>query len=265
MDDPIERGYVTAPSGLVHYRAAGRGPVLLLLHQTATSGRSWEPLLRRLAHRFRLIALDTPGFGLSDPPPTPYQMPEYAAAVAAALAALGVTRCHVLGHHTGAAIALQLAVDFPALVDRLVLHACPTGSEAFRQAKLAEAVPVSLQEDGSHIDWVRQRLLSYTTPLPPDELHALIVEYLIALPRAFEAHRAVWTQRAELLAPRVRAPTLLLTGEADLFAADQDAFAQRFPSARSRIVPGGRFLQLEDPDRYAALIASFLEEPLRAG
>ncbi|MCS6803354.1 MAG: alpha/beta hydrolase [Dehalococcoidia bacterium] len=256
----IEKGYVDAPSGQVHYRAAGSGPALLLLHQTATSGRMWMPVVERLADRFRCLALDTPGFGLSDAPPRPYLMEDYAAAVAAALTALGVARAHVLGHHTGASIAAQLAADFPERVDRLILHACPVGNDEFRRAKLAEATPVPLADDGSHVEWVRARILGYSTPLPPEELHWFILEYLTALPRYHEAHVAVWTQRVEELAPRIAAPTLLLTGDRDLFVEQQDALAARFPNARSVILPGGRLVMLEDPDRYAALVAGFLSE-----
>lgn len=254
----IEKGYVDAASGQVHYRAAGAGPSLVLLHQTATSGRMWTPIIERLADRFRCIALDTPGFGLSDAPPRPYRMDEYAAAIAEAIAALGVERYHLLGHHTGASIAAQLAVDVPERVDRLVLHACPVGSDEFRRAKLEESTPVPLADDGSHVEWVRNRLLGYSTPLPPEELHWFILEYLTALPRYHEAHLAVWTQRVEDLAPRILAQTLLLTGDGDLFVQQQDALASRFPNARSVIIPGGRLVMLEDPDRYAALIGDFL-------
>jgi pimeloyl-ACP methyl ester carboxylesterase len=256
----IEKGYLDAAPGQVHYRAAGSGPPLVLFHQTATSGRMWTPIMVRLADRFRCLALDTPGFGLSDPPPRPYRMEDYAAVVGEALAALGIDRAHVLGHHTGASIAAQLAADYPERVDRLILHACPVGTDEFRRAKLEESVPVPLADDGSHVEWVRHRLLSYSTPLPPEELHWFILEYLTALPRYHEAHVAVWTQRVEDLAPRITARTLLLTGDGDLFVQDQPALAARFPAARSVVIPGGRLVMLEDPDRYATLVADFLAE-----
>lgn len=255
----IERAYVQTSGGQLHLRASGAGPVLVLLHQTAMSGRFWQPIMERLTD-FRCVAIDTPGFGLSDPPSRLFSMVDYAAVIAEAMRTLGHPRYHLLGHHTGAAIAAQLAADFPEAIDRLVLHACPTGSDEFRARKLEETKPVPLGADGSHIDWVRGRLLGYSTPIPPDELHWLIVEYLSALPEAYGAHRAVWQQRAEELAPRIVAPTLLFTGNDDLFVDWQDEFARTFPNAQSKIVPGGRLVQLEDPDGYATIVGGFLRE-----
>ncbi|MCS7002457.1 MAG: alpha/beta hydrolase [Dehalococcoidia bacterium] len=259
MPSAIVRGYVDAPSGQIHFRDVGSGPVLVFLHQTATSGRVFTPVLERLAGQFRCLALDTPGFGRSTPPPTPYRMPEYARSALIALTNLGVERFHLLGHHTGASIAAEMAVTAPERIERLILHSCPVGTDEYRAQKLAEAVPVPIARDGSHVEWVRNRVLGYGESLDPEELNALIVEYLQALPRSYEAHIAVWTQRVEDLAPRLAMPVLLLTGERDQFVAQQDALALRFPNAQSVILTDrGRLCFLQDPDQYARVVTRFL-------
>src|SRR5262245_43497341 len=53
------------------YRAAGRsdGPAVLLLHGFPWSSRMWQPLIDRLADRYRMVAPDYPGFGHNDAPP----------------------------------------------------------------------------------------------------------------------------------------------------------------------------------------------------
>lgn len=256
--ETITRGYVDAPSGQIHYREVGTGAPIVFLHQTATTGRIFEPIMLRLADQFRCIAFDTPGFGQSDPPPSMYRMPEYAAAIAAAARQVGAERFNLLGHHTGASIAAQIAADFPDRVTRLILHACPTGTKEFRQEKLAEAAPVPLEENGAHVDWVIKRLTGYSTKLPPDELHPLIVEYLIALPRFWEAHAAVWNQYVDELAPRITSPVLLMTGEFDMFVDEQSGLAQKFPNARAMLLKGrGRLAMQEAPDEYAKIVRDF--------
>ena len=84
-----------------------------------------------LARRFTCIALDTPGFGGSDPlPGDSLTVPALAGATAAAIEALGLPPCRVYGTHTGAAIALELGVGWPDLVSGLVMEGLPCFTEA---------------------------------------------------------------------------------------------------------------------------------------
>ena len=81
--------------------------------------------MRALASETRLIALDTPAFGGSvgfDAPPT---VELWSEALSDALAALGIRACNLFGHHTGASIAAQIAVDRPGLVRALALSGPP--------------------------------------------------------------------------------------------------------------------------------------------
>ena len=53
----------------LHYRRMGQGPAVLLMHQTPQSSQTLEPLMRLLAPYCTAIAVDTPGFGQSEPLP----------------------------------------------------------------------------------------------------------------------------------------------------------------------------------------------------
>ena len=78
------RAYIDLPSGQLHYREIGEGEPLLLLHQTPSSSLQWEaayPLLA--AAGMRVIAPDTPGYGMSDPPAGTPTAEGYAAAALA--------------------------------------------------------------------------------------------------------------------------------------------------------------------------------------
>jgi pimeloyl-ACP methyl ester carboxylesterase len=84
-------------------------PVLLLIHGFPTSSWDWHRVWAELGERFRLVALDMLGFGLSDKPARhEYSILEQADLYEALLAHLGVARCHVLAHDYGDTVAQEL-------------------------------------------------------------------------------------------------------------------------------------------------------------
>jgi len=107
----MRRGYADAPNGQIHYAEAGTGPAIVLLHQVASSAAMFERSAPTLAARYRTVAIDAPGFGLSDPPRTPGDLHEFSDAVIAVLDSLEIESAHVVGFHTGASITLDLAVQ----------------------------------------------------------------------------------------------------------------------------------------------------------
>ena len=122
----IERSFVRIKSGLVHVAACGAGRPILLLHQTPRSWDEYREVLPLLGARYRAIAMDTVGFGDSQPLPAGTDSIEaWAEAAHEVLAALGHARAVVAGHHTGAAIAVEMAASRPERVEALVLSACP--------------------------------------------------------------------------------------------------------------------------------------------
>ena len=108
----MPRGYVTGRWGQVHYRAAGeRGPAVLLVHESPLSSEEYVRALPELGRSVRAVAFDTPGYGQADPPPAPQEIPDYAAALLEAADELGLEEFAVVGTHTGASIAVQIAVQ----------------------------------------------------------------------------------------------------------------------------------------------------------
>ena len=126
----VSRAYADVGDGQLHYRVAGEAgrPVLLLLHQTPSTSAMYQPLMQRLADRFHLLAPDTPGFGGSDPLPGECSIAAFADTLSQWLEGLGIARCFVFGHHTGAAIAVQLACSRPGLCRALALSGPPLSS-----------------------------------------------------------------------------------------------------------------------------------------
>lgn len=94
----------------------GQGPTLVCLHGFPTSSYDWEPLWAELTSRYRVLALDFLGFGLSSKPDIPYSLFHQADLVEAVLADRGVEDYDLLAHDYGDTVALELlAREHPGL------------------------------------------------------------------------------------------------------------------------------------------------------
>jgi pimeloyl-ACP methyl ester carboxylesterase len=108
----------------LHYLERGEGPPLVLLHGNGAMARDFEisGILERLAQRYRVIAIDRPGFGHTNRPSSQTWTPTaQAELIHQALIQLGIRQAIVVGHSWGTLVALSLALDHPADVPSLVL------------------------------------------------------------------------------------------------------------------------------------------------
>jgi pimeloyl-ACP methyl ester carboxylesterase len=105
----------------IAYARAGNRPALVLLHGAPTDSRTWQWMLPDLSQDHTVIAWDAPGFGQSSDIDESWRAPEFADALAAFVAALGLERPHLVGHSFGTMVALSLFRSYPALPASLVL------------------------------------------------------------------------------------------------------------------------------------------------
>jgi pimeloyl-ACP methyl ester carboxylesterase len=88
--------------------SAGQGEPLFLLHGLGSRGSDWQPQIDGLADEFRLITLDFPGHGDSDPLTAPVRIADLAAGALALLDHLGIARAHIAGLSLGGMVAFQI-------------------------------------------------------------------------------------------------------------------------------------------------------------
>lgn len=160
----IRRRYLENRFGQLHLRiaapltpaaAAPSPPPLLLLHQTALSGRMFDRFMPHLAADRMVIAADTPGYGESDRPASRPSLGEYADAILDPLRREFGKTFDVLGYHTGAAIAADMAARCSEIA-RCVLVSVPLFGKARRAALLEQIGKDDGQgeahaADGSHL------------------------------------------------------------------------------------------------------------------
>lgn len=99
----------------------GSGPAWVLIHGMGGSWQTWLENIPALGMRHRVIALDLPGFGGSDPLAREAKFDEYPATVFAVLDRLGISDAVVVGHSFGGVVALALAARGPERVKAIVL------------------------------------------------------------------------------------------------------------------------------------------------
>lgn len=257
------RGYVRVGEAQVHYRRAGPAdsPALILLHQTPSTSAMYLPLMRQLAGRFDLIALDTPGFGLSDPLPGTFSIAAAAERLATAVASLRPGPCAWFGHHTGAALALQVAHEAPDVVASLAMSGPCLLDDAMKQALPKKASPVPRADDGSHwqILWDRIRAKDVDAPaaiIERDVLAAL--QAGDAYPQAYQAVTEVDTA-AQLSA--LECPTLVLAGTEDpLYSALDAAYAPLRNGQRHEIAGARTFVCERNTETLAGILIDFLRD-----
>ncbi len=107
----------------VSYRRAGdpAAESILLIHGLAGSSKTWDATIEDLAAEYDVIAPDLLGHGESAKPRGDYSLGAFASGLRDMLAMLDVASVTVVGHSFGGGVAMQLAYQFPHLIDRLVL------------------------------------------------------------------------------------------------------------------------------------------------
>ncbi|RMF94896.1 MAG: alpha/beta fold hydrolase [Gammaproteobacteria bacterium] len=229
----------------VHYRRAGSGPAVLLLHQSPQSSREFEALMRSWAGDFTLIAPDTPGYGLSDPLPVESAaMEDFAAATVEFADALGLRRFGIYGYHTGGGMAVALADGWPERVTTIAVNGLVMPTDSELATILANYLPrFAPRWDGSHLTWLWARLREQTIffpwherhlanrmdfPVPPPEaLQRNLREFLHAGDHYRLAYAAAFSYRAAGPLQRLRVPALITAARLDPLAAHLQRIGER--------------------------------------
>ena len=102
----------------LHYLAAGKGSLVVLLHGYAETSHMWRPLISELAGTHIVIAPDLRGAGKSSHPADGYTKTELAQDIHALVHKLGFEHIGIVGHDIGLMVAYAYAAQYPNEVDR---------------------------------------------------------------------------------------------------------------------------------------------------
>lgn len=129
--------------GHVNYVDQGQGPALLLIHGIGGNWQNWLGTINGLASQHRVIALDLPGFGRSEPLTSGLGVPQYADALIELLDLLAIERATLVGNSMGGALTIEAAARHPDRVAAAVL-ACSAGIPLTGWRHKAVTIPLGL-------------------------------------------------------------------------------------------------------------------------
>jgi 3-oxoadipate enol-lactonase len=255
-----------APSDVrIAWERRGTGEPLLLVHGLGYARWGWEPVVDALAQAHEVVLFDNRGIGESDAPVGPYTVSDMAEDAVAVLDAAGLERAHVLGTSLGGMIALQVALDEPERVDKLVL-ACATPGGAGAAPMPERTVRLLGEAQTLPAEVALRRFVENAFGPDPDPAQIQrILKHRISTaqaPAAWAAQAAagaafdVWERLAE-----IRARTLVLTGDQDAVVdpTNSELLAARIPEARLEVFPGGGHLFFwEQPTQFVDTVKEFL-------
>ncbi|WP_220815583.1 alpha/beta fold hydrolase [Pseudomonas paralcaligenes] len=207
----------------LHYYEGGPadGDTLVMIHGFGANRDNWLRMARHFTERYRVIALDLPGFGESSKPDASYDVASQTERLHAFVTALNIEKPHLIGNSMGGHIAALYAARYPDQVSSIALLdnagiTSPRMSEMFQMIERGQPNPLVVRkaEDfGTLMDFV------FVNPPPlPDSLK----HHFAAQSMANQAHYdMIFTQLREQYVPlepelpKIQVPVLVLWGERD--------------------------------------------------
>lgn len=254
----------------MHYHDLGRGAPLVFLHGSGPGASGWSnfkhnaPYFAERGHRVLLV--DNLGFGYSSKPDVDYSMELVVGGVQRLLDRLGVDRCAVVGNSHGGAVAMQLALNQPARVSKLVLMA-PGGLEEretyMKMAGIRTMMKIFLGPDGVTRDTMRQ--VFGLQLFDPTQLDDQTLDERVAI-AAEQPKRVLSSLSVPHLAPRLgelTCPVLGWWGMNDQFCPPTGAttLARECKDARVTLLSRcGHWVMVERPTLFNRATGDFLAE-----
>jgi len=261
---PAERrAYVDGQWGQVHVRLYGpkTGIPIVLVHKMVWSSVEFSRAAPFLAARgLRVIAVDLPGYGLSDGPEKEPSADDYADALLPVLDQLHVRRAVMLGTNTGATIVTAFALRHADRTRAIVLDGPPVFKGEVLKTLLAEPEFDRRGRPGGaeftarwgEVDAMAKGMLD------PETIHVGLMQFFQAGPHYLYGHQAIFKYPLEARLAEVKVPVLLLTYKGDQLRAASLALKAEYPRFTLAETPFPRMMaDFQDPGPWADAVADY--------
>ena len=252
----------------LYYEKTGSGPPLFLVAGLGGDGRFWAPHVPELAKQFTVVVHDHRGTGRSTLSRIAYSVAQMADDARQLIEGLGYGKVHWCGHSTGGAMGQVLAIEHPALIDRLVLSATWATTDAFfrrlfeaRSTVLRELGPAAYQKSSALAlyspAWVRDHDADLVAAEAAAAATIPVPEIVLSRIDAIVAH----DRRDQL--QKVRSRALAICARDDMVTPlyFTEELVRLIPNARAYVLPdGGHFYPVVHGAEFRRVMKSFLLE-----
>jgi len=253
----------------IYYEVTGDGPPLTMIMGLGCSSRQWKWMVPLLAESFKVITFDNRGVGKTDKPDMEYTTDLFADDIATLLKTLGIERTHIFGISVGGMIAQKFALNYPAMVDRLVLGCTmpnffhlPPATEDSQSLQETQLVPPEESVDIMMHLFLSEKFFTASPELTAELKEVMLTEKLEQGEDAFLLQLGAAMNHDTLeKVKNITAPTLVITGDSDPMAPVENArfLAGQIPDSTLIEFPGVRHgFWVEKFEESSTIITKFL-------
>ena len=272
--EKIETRMIEAPNGAIaSHESEGEGPAAVLIHGNSSSSRAFARQLDGpLGQRFRLVAIDLPGYGVSDNARDPgtYSLPGHARAIRVVVDALGLEGARFVGWSLGGHVVLEMAPDLPEARGFMIFGTPPIGFPPPQRGEAFQLNPVMATVFAERIDLDHAAALVAAMFAPgfADVPPFFLEDVLRADGRArkfLAASLAPGGFRDEVVIVRdLEAPLAVLHGAEEQLVNGAYFASLAMPTlwrGAVQVIPGaGHAPQWETPEAFDAVVSKFIGE-----
>ena len=263
--------YINLEDGKLFYVHKGKGFPVIMTHSFGRSSWWFSRVLDVFAEQYSVYVLDLPGWGRSDTPPLPYNIPDFAYAEKEFMDKLGIDKAHLVGCSGSTQMNVHFSTTWPSRVAKLVLDAFTHWNRV--EAKrywLERFQAVEGRLDRPYEEWFQRTEPNQEFMFLEDGIREIAVERNI---RGFEDHRQWWLDVLKVGQLKydvntrlhlIQAPTLLISGEVgpEYVVGGLPKKAEAIHGSRVEIIPeAGVLSAFEQPEIYSRLVLEFLSSP----
>ena len=253
---------ITEINGLkINYEMKGEGETVVLLHGWGANITLFADLISLVSQKYRVIAVDMPGFGKSEEPDDNWQVSDYSQFVIDFLSSLGVKKATFLGHSFGGRVIIKIATCFslPFEIDKIIL--------VDSAGILPKKTPKQIRKQKRYKFMKKVLLSPPIKTLFPNALKKLqdksgSADYKAASPVMRKILVSVVNEDLEPLLPKIKQSTLLIWGENDTATPLSDGKRMEELIKDSGLVTikgAGHYSFLEGKFIFNRVICSFLK------
>jgi 3-oxoadipate enol-lactonase len=268
----VETGYAEVDGGRLYYETSGSGPAIVLIHAGFLDLRMWDPQIPVFSKTNRVIRYDVRGFGKSDIARNTYS--DYKD-LRALMYHLRVKTASLVGVSNGGRIAADFAVEYPSMLDRLVLVS--PGMSGYKSSgpeedkmweefdKQMKSQEVAVRE-GRAIDAVEMDVNAWAsaqTPVNRERIRQIALDnFHVQIENPWKLQVPPEPRTFERLS-KIRTPTLVIIGDRDVPPQIllTDNIHSHIPGSKRVLIPGGDHLaNMSKPHEFNIAVLQFLKQ-----